>query len=193
MLKIRTLTLLILLSVCAITANAIYQIQYVNPQVVSELRRFPDGSTATRVAVLTMMENDVSSHSVPVNYLREDNKVFLAASGPWWREFSKGSAPVTLLIKGEELSGQAVAVVDDAAYTKKVFARLRPDASGWLPGLLNGVLVVVDLDEITLADIEAAAEKQAQDAAAAIELENAIGTTRRSFESGERLPNILKR
>jgi hypothetical protein len=182
----------VLLGAFVIVVRAAYQVQHVNPQVVSELRRFPDSNTATRVTVLTVMENGVPAHAVPVNYLREDNKVFLAAYGPWWREFNNGAAPVTLLIKGEELSGQAIAVVDDAAYTEKVFARLRPDVSGWLPGLLNGVLVVVDLDEITLADIQAAAAKQAEDATAAIELENAIGSNRRLFESGERLPNISR-
>jgi hypothetical protein len=84
--------------------------------------------------------------TLPVNYLREGDKVFAGADGRWWRAFREGDVPVTVLVKGETLSGRASAVLDDPEYTEDVFSRLRPTVPKWLPDALNGVLVVVTLD-----------------------------------------------
>ena len=82
----------------------------------------------------------------PVNYLKEDPLVFMGIDGLWWREFRGDGAPVTMLIRGEVLSGHAKVVLDDQAYVDDIFARLRPTAPEWLPDWANGKLVVITLD-----------------------------------------------
>jgi len=118
-----------------------YQFTIMNPRVVKELTENPAGETAGRVMLLTLSD----AKTIPVNYLQEGNKVYVGADGPWWRELKDGGKQVRMLIKGQELSGHATAIVDDMVMTHDVFARLRPAAPAWLPDRLNGVLVVVTL------------------------------------------------
>ena len=59
----------------------------------------------------------------------------LGAGGAWWRRV-ESPTPVTVLIQGERLSGEAVAVRDDPARRRAVFRALRPRALAWLPGVL---------------------------------------------------------
>jgi len=44
---------------------------------------------------------------IPVNYLRENGKVFAGADGPW--------SPVQMMIRDESLSGVARVILDDQA------------------------------------------------------------------------------
>jgi hypothetical protein len=53
---------------------------------------------------------------------------YVAADGGWWSELTESEHPVTVLIRGETLSGWAQVVLDDPEKTKEIFARLRPDA-----------------------------------------------------------------
>lgn len=112
--------------------------QIANPRVVRELLEHPDGERARKVMLLTLP----SGRPVPVNYLREDDFVFAAADGGWWRELAEEGGPVALLVRGETLTGRARAVVDDPEYTRRVFSRLRPNA---IEGF--GTLIEVHLDE----------------------------------------------
>lgn len=112
-----------------------------NAKVAHDLRTNPTGERA-KVAMLLSF----ADRTLPVNYLREDDQVFVGVDGPWWREFDAGAVPVKLLIQGEELTGTAVTVRDNPAYVDDVFSRLRPTAPEWLPDWLNGVLVVIQLD-----------------------------------------------
>ena len=114
-----------------------------NSRVVEELRMNPGGERAARAMLITLPDG----RELPVNYLREGDMVYLGVDGLWWREFQDEARPVTLLIRGQTLSGQAVAIVDDPARTEAVFARLRPTAPTWLPGRMRGVLVEVTLNE----------------------------------------------
>ena len=115
--------------------------QIANPRVADELLDDPMGERAARVMLLTY-----DGRSIPVNYLREGDKVFAGADGPWWRAFRGKGAPVTVLVKGESLAGHATVVLDDPDYVKDVFSRLRPNAPEWLPVWTNGKLVVIDLE-----------------------------------------------
>ncbi len=115
-----------------------YQSRVANPRVVLELRQRPDGERASRVMLVTLP----SGRTIPVNYLREADKVYAGADGRWWRELRGGGATVELLVRGEILRGNAVAIENDPEHRASVFARLRPSALSWA-----GTLV-----EITLLD-----------------------------------------
>jgi hypothetical protein len=65
-----------------------YQSRVANPRVVLELRQRPDGERASRVMLVTLP----SGRTIPVNYLREADKVYAGADGRWWRELRGGGA-----------------------------------------------------------------------------------------------------
>jgi hypothetical protein len=131
-------------TVVLVGGYALYATKVANPRVMVELRSNPNGGPAQRVLLLTLADGT----TFPVNYLREGDRVYVGADGGWWRNFRGGGAPVTVYIRGSSLTGHAMAVLDDAAYTHEVFARLRPAAPKWLPDWLNGVLVVITLDAV---------------------------------------------
>ncbi|MDG1207129.1 MAG: hypothetical protein P8N51_17305 [Pseudomonadales bacterium] len=123
-----------------------YAEQIANPRVIKEIINNPNGGRAALVALIDLP----SGRSVPVNYLQQDNLVFIGVDGGWWREFASAPTQVQLLIRGESLTGSAVVVLDDPDYTNQVFLKLRPTAPKWLPAWLNGKLVVITLAETSL-------------------------------------------
>ncbi len=114
-----------------------------NARVAEDIRQNPDGDRAARSMLLTLEDGTM----YPVNYLVEDGKVFMGIDGLWWRVFVDDAKPVTMFIKGQTYTGSALAVLDDPAYVKDIFSRLRPTVPKWLPDALNGKLVVITLDE----------------------------------------------
>jgi len=102
----------------------VYTVQFANPRVVRELIEHPEGKRAQRVMLVTLP----SGRRIPVNYFREDPFVYAAADGTWWKELVGTGFPVTLLVRGETLTGMARAILDNPAYTQRVFEKLRPDA-----------------------------------------------------------------
>jgi len=117
----------------------------VNPSVINEIASNPQGERAGIVMALTLPHGD----TLPVNYLREGNRVYAGADGLWWRSLRDGDVPVTVLIRGQSLAGRARVVQGDAALKTAVFRRLRPTAPAWLPDWLNAHLVVIELDAAT--------------------------------------------
>ncbi len=132
---------IIITIIVSVVGFAIYQKNIVNPAVARELRGQPDGLRAERVMLMTIDE----SYTIPVNYLLEDEVVYVGADGPWWREFTGEGVPVALLIKGKVYAGQARAIVEQPEFTADVFKRLRPRMPQWIPDMFNGVLVQIDL------------------------------------------------
>ena len=112
-----------------------------NPRVVTDLKEHPMGERAERAMLLTFPDGK----TIPVNYLREDNRVYAGADGAWWRAFDGEGAAVTLLIQGEALKGHAIVELRDQEFIDDVFSRLRPTVPEWLPDWANGKLVIVDL------------------------------------------------
>ena len=131
--------------VLAFVGMRLYYAMNVNPKVAQELRDDPNGERAALVMLLTFPDG----REIPVNYLREGDQVFAGADGRWWRAFREGDVPVTVFIKGEELTGRARTVLDDPEYTRDVFTRLRPNVPKWLPEWLDAYLVVIDLESRT--------------------------------------------
>jgi len=113
----------LLLAVLAV-AYGLYMARVLNPAVERELRERPDGERARRVMLIRLP----SGRTIPVNYLREGDRVFAAADGRWWRELRGSGVAVELLIRGETLAGRARVIDDDPARRAAVFDRLRPTA-----------------------------------------------------------------
>ena len=124
-----------------VVVYACYAIFIANPRVVEELRTDPQGEHAATAMLLTFPDGRI----LPVNYLWEDDRVYVGADGPWWREFQEDGAPVSLLIRGQSLTGHARVELEDDAFRKEIFSRLRP-AAAWLPRWLDAKLVVIELD-----------------------------------------------
>lgn len=135
----RIVLVVVALLIVVIVGYGVYMIGFANPRIARELREQPDGERAKKVMLLGLP----SGREIPVNYLREGDRVFAGADGPWWRELRAGDAPVTVLIRGEKRTGRGRAVLDDPDYTARVFAKLRPNA---LPGF--GTLVEIELDVV---------------------------------------------
>ena len=129
-------------AVIALMCLYLYQTRVTNPRVIENLTTEPRSDRAKIVTLVTLPDGQ----QVPANYLREGNLVFIGVDGRWWRAFADEGAPITLLIKGEQLKGHARAILDDPGYTSAVFKRLRPNVPKWLPDALNGVLLEVTLE-----------------------------------------------
>ena len=110
--------------------------------MAKELRDNPGGERAELVMLLIFQDG----RELPVNYLREDDQVFVGADGRWWRAFRDGNVPVTVFIKGQEYAARARTVMNDPEYTREVFERLRPNVPKWLPDWLDAYLIVIDLE-----------------------------------------------
>ena len=115
----------------------VYMTQVANPRVVRELREDPQGERAKKVMLLTLP----SGKAIPVNNLRDQDTVYAAADGPWWRELREGGGRGSVLIQGETLRGQMRAELDDRELRDSVFERLRPTAPRFL-----GTMIVIELD-----------------------------------------------
>ena len=137
--------LIILISVLVVLflAYRTYFAMVVNSSVIEELFTEPQGARAARVMLLGLPDGK----QIPVNYLSEGNKVFAGADGGWWRAFTGEGIEVTMLIKGQELKGHGVVILDNQSYVDDVFSRLRPTVPEWLPDWLNGKLVEITLKE----------------------------------------------
>ena len=114
-----------------------------NQRVERELRADPEGSTARRVMMVSLPDG----RSLPVNYLREDELVFIGVDGFWWRQFTGEGQAVEMFIRGELVNGHAKAVLDRPAYVSEIFKRLRPKVPAWLPSWLNGKLIVIEVSD----------------------------------------------
>ena len=118
-----------------------YRISSTNAKVALELQANPHGERAAKTMLISF-----AGRTLPVNYLRESGVVYMGVDGRWWRAFADAPQPVEMFIQGEHFTGQARAKLDDPAFTKDIFSRLRPTAPAWLPDWLNGKLVVIELD-----------------------------------------------
>ena len=88
----------------------------VNPIVSKELRNNPNGKEAREAMLLTF-----EGRTLPVNYLKEGNNVYIGVDGRWWRAFAGGRVAVSMLIAGEPCKGFAELAADDPAFIKDVF------------------------------------------------------------------------
>jgi len=114
----------------------------VNTRVMNEIRSEPFGERARKTMVVTLDDGRV----YPVNYLREDGRVYMGIDGLWWRVFQGEGSRVQMEINDQIVTGTGVVILDDPARVEDVFSRLRPTVPEWLPRALNGKLVEITPD-----------------------------------------------
>ena len=114
----------------------------VNTRVMNEIRSEPFGERARKTMIVTLEDERV----YPVNFLREDGRVYMGIDGLWWRVFRGEGSRVQMEINDRIVTGTGVVILDDAARVDDVFSRLRPTAPEWLPRALNGKLVEITPD-----------------------------------------------
>ena len=133
---------MVLAGVALLVAGYVFYVTAIgNPRVVTDLKENPTGTRAERAMLLTFPDGK----TIPVNYLREGNRVYAGADGSWWQEFEGDGADVTVFVLGETLQGHATVELEDQAFIDDVFSRLRPTVPEWLPDWANGKLVIIDL------------------------------------------------
>jgi len=114
----------------------------VNTRVMNEIRSDPFGERARKTMIVTLDDGRV----YPVNYLREDGRVYMGIDGLWWRVFQGEGSRVQMEINDQIVTGTGVVILDDPARVEDVFSRLRPTVPEWLPRALNGKLVEITPD-----------------------------------------------
>jgi len=139
---LRWVVLAVILLAVAVAGMRYYFATVANDRVIAEIRGTPDGQRASITMLLTLPDGRV----LPVNYLRDGDRVFAGADGWWWRSFRGGNVPVMLEIRGARMPAKGSVVLDDPQYTRDVFKRLRPNVPTWLPDWLDAYLVVFDLE-----------------------------------------------
>ena len=120
----------------------------VNTRVMNEIRSEPFGERARKTMIVTLEDERV----YPVNFLREDGRVYMGIDGLWWRVFQGEGSRVQMEINDQIVTGTGVVILDDPARVDDVFSRLRPTVPEWLPRALNGKLVEITPDAERPAD-----------------------------------------
>jgi hypothetical protein len=120
----------------------------VNTRVMNEIRSDPFGERARKTMIVTLEDGRV----YPVNFLREDGRVYMGIDGLWWRVFQGEGSRVQMEINDQIVTGTGVVILDDPARVDDVFSRLRPTVPEWLPRALNGKLVEITPDAERPAD-----------------------------------------
>ncbi len=98
---------------------------------MAELRANPQGELAQKTMILTLPDGEV----IPVNFIREGNKVYIGADGRWWRQLRGEGARVGLFILGEELTGVARAVEEDKEQARFILEKVRPGFAWLTPSI----------------------------------------------------------
>ena len=114
----------------------------VNTRVMNEIRSEPFGERARKTMIVTLEDERV----YPVNFLREDGRVYMGIDGLWWRVFQGEGSRVQMEINDRIVTGTGVVILDDPARVDDIFSRLRPTVPEWLPRALNGKLVEITPD-----------------------------------------------
>ena len=76
--------------------------------------------------LITLKQRDSAEmKTFPVDYLREENMVYIGSDSDWWKHL-EGGAAVSMLIQGTEVTGWATPILDDPERSGAGFRKLRP-------------------------------------------------------------------
>jgi hypothetical protein len=103
----------------------------VNPALTAILRSPIHGLASGRVALITYTgRRSAREYTIPCFYRDKGDEVTIAVGWPdrkvWWRSLTGDGGPVSLLVRGQELRGHAIASRDagrDALVRVRVEAR----------------------------------------------------------------------
>lgn len=97
-----------------------------HPLVPVILQSERHGLLSDGVMLITMKNRDSAEmKTFPVDYLREENMVYIGSDSDWWKHL-EGGAEVTMLIQGMEVTGWATPILDDPERSGAGFRKLRP-------------------------------------------------------------------
>ena len=118
-----------------------------NPFVSAVLRSERHGLLSGGVMLITMQRRDSPEmKTFPVDYLREDDMVYVGCDSGWWKHL-EGGAEVRMLIQGTEFAGWATPIVDDAERSLAGFRKLRPwtyKRAEWMGGVFIEIRIRED-------------------------------------------------
>ena len=84
-----------------------------NPLVATLLRSEQHALLSDRIMLITLKEQDTTAMiTFPVNYLREADTVYVGCDSSWWENL-QGGAEVRMRIKGSDLVGWAMPILED--------------------------------------------------------------------------------
>ena len=97
-----------------------------HPLVPVILQSERHGLLSDGVMLITLKQRDSAEmKTFPVDYLREENMVYIGSDSDWWKHL-EGGAEVTMLIQGMEVTGWATPILDDPERSGVGFRKLRP-------------------------------------------------------------------
>ena len=97
-----------------------------HPLVPVILQSERHGLLSDGVMLITLKQRDSAEmKTFPVDYLREENMVYIGSDSDWWKHL-EGGAAVTMLIQGTEVPGWATPILDDPERSSAGFRKLRP-------------------------------------------------------------------
>src|SRR5215471_18472688 len=133
--------------------------QYVNELVTVILRSPLHGFLSKRRLLLTFTgRKSGKRYTIPLSYVQEEGTILCITSHTsWWRNL-RGSAPVSVLLKGQARPGVAQAIVDDPAVImqglQKLLQAIPSDAKYHAVKLdLNGQPNAEDMAQAASSDI----------------------------------------
>lgn len=109
-----------------VAAGIIGLVVVYNPVVTTILQSDHHALLSGRTMLLTLENRETSQpKTFPVNYLREEEMVYIGSDFGWEKHLV-GGAEVRLLIQGEEYVGWALPILDDPERSTAGLRKLRP-------------------------------------------------------------------
>ena len=109
-----------------VAAGIIGLVAVYNPVVTTILQSDHHALLSGRTMLLTLENRETSQpKTFPVNYLREEEMVYIGSDFGWEKHLV-GGAEVRLLIQGEEYVGWALPILDDPERSTAGLRKLRP-------------------------------------------------------------------
>lgn len=109
-----------------VAAGIIGLVVVYNPVVTTILQSDHHALLSGRTMLLTLENRETSQpKTFPVNYLREEEMVYIGSDFGWEKHL-EGGAEVRLLIQGEEYVGWALPILDDPERSAAGLRKLRP-------------------------------------------------------------------
>lgn len=106
-------------------------IRVVNPLLKLLLRSPLHGPVSDHLAPLTVTGRKAGEYTFPAGYERENDTVYVTSHGTnWWKNLRQGGQEVTVVLRGERLTGHVTVEEDDRAVAGSVYDVLQREGTG---------------------------------------------------------------